>query len=133
VRSDVTASQVQQAMVELGSTGACGSGPAIRVALSLTQVIHFFKSDCAVRLVFIIQGALGAQTAPSLEHGENLVTSALYFVYDYPPLRDKSLSLKDRDTLIRAQYAAGVSQAELARQFGISYQRVHQIVRGETR
>jgi hypothetical protein len=27
----------------------------------------------------------------------------------------------------------GVSQAELARQFGISYQRDHQIVRGETR
>jgi hypothetical protein len=29
---------------------------------------------------------------------------------------------------IRMRYASGVSQAELARQFGISYQRVHQIV-----
>ncbi|WP_119071632.1 helix-turn-helix domain-containing protein [Aggregatilinea lenta] len=33
----------------------------------------------------------------------------------------------------RARYAAGVSQAELARQFGISYQRVHQIVQRKRR
>ncbi len=44
-------------MVELGSTGACGISPAIRVALSVTQVIHFFKPDRAVWLVFIIQGS----------------------------------------------------------------------------
>ncbi|MBN1680706.1 MAG: helix-turn-helix transcriptional regulator [Anaerolineae bacterium] len=29
---------------------------------------------------------------------------------------------------MRARHAAGVSQAELARQFGISYQRIHQII-----
>jgi DNA-binding XRE family transcriptional regulator len=39
----------------------------------------------------------------------------------------------ERDTLIRARCAAGVSQAELAREFGITYQRVHQIVRGRGR
>jgi hypothetical protein len=80
------------------------------------------------------KGALGAQTAPNLEPGENLVFSALYFVYDYPAAQpETSLSIQERDNLIRTQYAAGVSQANLARQFGISYQRVHQIVRGETR
>jgi hypothetical protein len=79
-------------------------------------------------------GALGAQIAPDLEPGEDLVTSALYFVYDYPSQPDKPLlSIQERDTLIRTRYATGVSQADLARQFGISYQRVHQIVRGQTR
>jgi plasmid maintenance system antidote protein VapI len=29
--------------------------------------------------------------------------------------------------------AGGVSQADLAREFGISYQRIHQIVRGRRR
>jgi hypothetical protein len=78
-------------------------------------------------------GAAGAQIAPKLEPGENLVTPALYFVYDFPSQPDQSLSIQERDTLIRARHATGVSQADLARQFGISYQRVHQNVRGETR
>jgi ribosome-binding protein aMBF1 (putative translation factor) len=43
-----------------------------------------------------------------------------------PP--DPSLATRERNIIIRARHAAGVSQAELARQFGISYQRVHQIV-----
>jgi ribosome-binding protein aMBF1 (putative translation factor) len=46
-----------------------------------------------------------------------------------PP--DPNLTTKERNIIIRARYAAGVSQAELARQFGISYQRVHQIVHGK--
>jgi hypothetical protein len=36
-----------------------------------------------------------------------------------PP--DPSLSTREQNNVIRARYAAGVSQAELARQFGISY------------
>jgi ribosome-binding protein aMBF1 (putative translation factor) len=46
-----------------------------------------------------------------------------------PP--DPTLTTRERNIIIRARYAAGVSQAELARQFGISYQRVHQIVHGQ--
>jgi ribosome-binding protein aMBF1 (putative translation factor) len=46
-----------------------------------------------------------------------------------PP--DPALSTRERNIIIRARHAAGVSQAELARQFGISYQRVHQIVHGK--
>ncbi|MEW6578213.1 MAG: sigma factor-like helix-turn-helix DNA-binding protein [Chloroflexota bacterium] len=40
-----------------------------------------------------------------------------------PP--DLSLTTRERNIIIRARYAAGVSQAELARQFGVSHQRVH--------
>jgi hypothetical protein len=80
-------------------------------------------------LVFIIQGAVEAQTAPTLEDGTNLVPAALAFIYNNPSLPENSLSTKERDAIIRERYAAGVSQAELARLFGISYQRVHQIVR----
>jgi ribosome-binding protein aMBF1 (putative translation factor) len=47
---------------------------------------------------------------------------------DSPP--DPTLTTRERNIIIRARYAAGVSQAELARQFGISYQRIHQIVHG---
>jgi ribosome-binding protein aMBF1 (putative translation factor) len=45
-----------------------------------------------------------------------------------PP--DQTLTTKERNIIIRARHAAGVSQVELARQFGISHQRVHQIVHG---
>jgi hypothetical protein len=72
-----------------------------------------------------------AQTAPTLEDGTNLVPAALEFVYNTPSLPDTSLGTKERDAIIRERYAAGVSQAELARQFGISYQRIHQIVHGK--
>jgi Mor family transcriptional regulator len=59
-----------------------------------------------------------------------MVPAALELVYDTPSLPETSLSTKERDAIIRARCAAGVSSAELARQFGISYQRVHQIVHG---
>jgi ribosome-binding protein aMBF1 (putative translation factor) len=50
-----------------------------------------------------------------------------------PSSPDLTLTTRERNIIIRARYAAGVSQAELARQFGISYQRVHQIVHGKRR
>jgi hypothetical protein len=131
VRSDVTASQVQQAMVELGSTGACGISPAIRVALSFTQVIHFFKSDPAVWLVFIIQGAYGSQIGPPLISVEDAVSHILKGLNSQPAPPDPPLKTRERNIIIRARYAAGVSQADLARQFSISYQRIHQIVHGK--
>jgi ribosome-binding protein aMBF1 (putative translation factor) len=43
-----------------------------------------------------------------------------------PP--DPALTTREPNIIIRARHAAGVSQADLARQFGISYQRVYQIV-----
>jgi DNA-directed RNA polymerase sigma subunit (sigma70/sigma32) len=47
-----------------------------------------------------------------------------------PVQPDPTLTTRERNIIIRARYAAGESQANLARQFGISYQRVHQIVHG---
>lgn len=47
-------------------------------------------------------------------------------------LPDLSLSVHN-SIITRARYAASISQAELARLFGISYRRVHQIVHGRRR
>lgn len=46
-------------------------------------------------------------------------------------LPENTLTIRERNGIIRDRYAAGVSQVELARQFDISYQRVHQIVHGQ--
>ena len=43
-----------------------------------------------------------------------------------PP--DPTLTTRERNIIIRARYAAGETQAQLARDFGLSPQRVHQIV-----
>ncbi len=53
-------------MVELLSTGACGITPAIRVDLSLTQVVRVYKPDYSVWFVFSIQGAVGSKNARAL-------------------------------------------------------------------
>ena len=63
--------------------------------------------------------------------GKCLACAALEIVYDTLSQPDRPLPTQERNGLIRAQYAAGVSQAELARQFAISYQRVYQILRGD--
>lgn len=46
-----------------------------------------------------------------------------------PP--DPTLTAQERNRIIKARFDAGESQADLARAFGISYQRIHQIVRGK--
>lgn len=78
-------------------------------------------------------GALEARTAPRLEDGRISVPAALSQLYHERARPNRPLSTQERDTLIRTRYAAGVSQADLARQFSISYQRVHQIVNGRRR
>jgi hypothetical protein len=50
------------------------------------------------------------------------------------PLPEKPITLKhiakaDRNAEIRARYAAGEIPEELAVEFGISHQRIHQIIR----
>jgi hypothetical protein len=85
----------------------------------------YLKADIGVR------EASGAQITPSLETGQISVPNVLDTLYPEPEPLEKPLTNAERDAIIRGQYDAGVSQAELARQFGISYQRVHQILRGE--
>ena len=119
----------------LGDCGVGGSGePKFRrftsaetasskVKIKLPSALKACGSRCPI-------GALEAQTAPRLEDGQDLVTVALQYLYHNPSPRNKSLTIAERDAMIRTRHAAGKSQAELARQFGISYQRVHQIVHG---
>jgi len=66
-----------------------------------------------------------------LEDGRCLACTALAVVYYNAPLR-KSLTIQQRDNVIRARHAEGEAQADLAREFGISYQRVYQIIRGRS-
>jgi ribosome-binding protein aMBF1 (putative translation factor) len=78
-----------------------------------------------------LQGAVGAQNGPAWSSVNSAVNYLLNKLNSIPSPPDPALSTRERNIIIRARYAAGVSQAELARQFGISYQRVHQIVHGK--
>jgi len=93
--------------------------------------IHDGTTVWLIRWSAVPQGGYGAQIAPALENGMCLACAALEIVYDSLSPHDNSLTIKQRDTIIRTRHAAGVSQADLARKFGISYQRVHQIIHGK--
>jgi ribosome-binding protein aMBF1 (putative translation factor) len=78
----------------------------------------------------MIQGAYDPQIGPPLISVAESVQFFLERLRAIPSLPDPTLTTHERNIIIRARHAAGVSQADLARQFGISYQRVHQIVHG---
>jgi len=71
-----------------------------------------------------LEAASGAENAPTLENG----ISAIIAQIKRFSLPNPSQIIQSRDQLIRKLYEQGVSQADLGRQFGISYQRIHQIV-----
>ncbi|MBN1200537.1 MAG: helix-turn-helix transcriptional regulator [Anaerolineae bacterium] len=75
--------------------------------------------------------AYGSQNGPALKSVSSAVVYILARLNSLPSPPDPTLTTRERNIIIRARHAAGVSQAELARQFGISYQRVHQIVHGK--
>jgi hypothetical protein len=64
---------------------------------------------------------VGAKFVPSAL--EDAVQGILALLYS-----DFRLVTKTRDEIIRKRHVAGESQSKLAREFGISPQRVHQIV-----
>ena len=76
-------------------------------------------------------GAYGAGNAPALISVNAAVSHILERLNASPALPNYPLTTRERNIIIRARHVAGASQAELARQFGISYQRVHQIVHGK--
>jgi ribosome-binding protein aMBF1 (putative translation factor) len=76
-------------------------------------------------------GAYNPQIGPPLILVTEAVSHILNRLNSQPSPPDPHLTTKERNIIICARHAAGVSQAELARQFGISYQRVHQIVQGK--
>ncbi|WP_119072054.1 sigma factor-like helix-turn-helix DNA-binding protein [Aggregatilinea lenta] len=73
-------------------------------------------------------GAVGAKNAHSLSGPSSPVAKILAQLNSGPSKCKPALTTRERNSIIRARYTAGDSQAELARQFGISYQRVHQII-----
>jgi Mor family transcriptional regulator len=74
--------------------------------------------------------AYEAQNAPTLEPVARAVAHTLARLHAAIQPPTPSLSIRDRNREILARFEAGDSQADLARAFGLSYQRVHQIVRG---
>jgi len=54
--------------------------------------------------------------------------SILKRLYATPLLPDKVMLKAERNKLIREQYATGETLERLAGEFGISFQRIHQIV-----
>ena len=73
-------------------------------------------------------GAYGSEIAPGLRRVVAAAGRILKRLYAVPSPRKSALSPRERNIIIRARYAAGGSQADLSREFGISYQRIHQIV-----
>jgi hypothetical protein len=86
--------------------------------------------DLKTRTDYCPIGAVGAQNGPAWRSVHSAVSYILARLNSIPSPPDPTLNTRERNVIIRARHAAGVSQAELARQFGISYQRVHQIVHG---
>ncbi len=70
----------------------------------------------------------GAQIAPSLNEPSGASFNILKRLYATLPRPEKALLKTERNQIIRTRYAAGETLECLASEFGISFQRVHQIV-----
>ena len=76
-------------------------------------------------------GDYAAQIGAPLEPISLAVARILRRLHALSVSPDPRLSAQERNRIIKSRFDAGESQAELARIFGISYQRIHQIVRGK--
>jgi len=70
----------------------------------------------------------GAQIAPDSNAVSSASFSILKRLYRTPPPPEKALLKTERNKLIRERHAIGETLEHLASEFGISFQRVHQIV-----
>ncbi len=71
---------------------------------------------------------VGAAPLPSLNTAIRRVLVLLYAGIPGKPVTIKHLSKADRNAELRARYAAGEILEKLAAQYGISLQRIHQII-----
>jgi ribosome-binding protein aMBF1 (putative translation factor) len=76
-------------------------------------------------------GAVGVENGPVMKSVNPAVSYILKRLSSQPALPNPSLTTREWNIIIRARYAAGESQADLAHEFDISYQRVHQIIQGK--
>ena len=69
----------------------------------------------------------------TLEDAVRLILDQLYQGVPLPPTpqTDSTKTKSGRNTEIRARYAAGETVPELAEAYGISHQRIHQILQGK--
>jgi hypothetical protein len=74
-------------------------------------------------------GDYGAQTVSGLSRVQLAVCRLLKLLYPTPPQPDKILTFAERNRTIRERHGAGESLSQLARAFGISAQRVQQIIK----
>jgi hypothetical protein len=72
-----------------------------------------------------------AQIGGTLEPVALAVARILRRLHILPQPPDSTLLVQERNQIIMARFEAGESQANLVRAFGITYQRVHQIVWGK--
>jgi DNA-binding NarL/FixJ family response regulator len=73
---------------------------------------------------------VGAAPVPSLHAAIHWLLDLLYWDIPLPeaPVTDKHVSLSERNRHICARYAAGETLEDIARDLGLSHQRVHQII-----
>jgi len=86
-----------------------------------------------VRLRYVRHGlspgeGYGAQIAPDSNAVSDASFNILKRLYRTPPLPEKALLKTERNKLICERHATGETLERLASEFGISFQRVHQIV-----
>lgn len=73
---------------------------------------------------------IGTTPLPSIEAAESLVVERLYQGQPPPflPVTEKTASKDERNQLICERYSKGEPLMSLAQHFGVSVQRVHQII-----
>ena len=76
-------------------------------------------------------GDYAAQIGDPFEPISLAVARILQRLHAIPVPPDPRLTAQERNRIIKSRFDTGESQAALARIFGISYQRIHQIVRGK--
>ena len=72
--------------------------------------------------------AAGARNGSALNRSSLAAALVLQLLYSTPKPPEKPFSKKERNNFIRARYAGGETMESLAREFGITVQRVYQIV-----
>jgi Mor transcription activator family len=76
---------------------------------------------------------VGATGLHSLEAAIQIIITRLYAVFSFPdkPISQRHVKKSERNAEIRRRFAAGEGLSDLAREYGLTPQRVYQIVHGK--
>lgn len=122
----------QQAMVELRCSGAYRTVPATQPLPVRPKVSHSAQLDQCPTCSYHTRG-LRARGFQHLVDGISYGMLLMYIGQKPPdfPVTDHTPSKHERNRRIRERYAKGETVVSLAEVFGISQQRVSQILRGK--